>query len=119
MMFNGLGFDLPRLLVGSIDVTVSYEAMNDAAANVLRGSDRLQAICEQLRGQCDKMHSYWESEACDQNETRLRQDVETIEELIVRFRAHAQNLQSIAQNYLKTSSDVDGTIQGLSSDVIV
>ena len=118
-MFGSILDNLPRLLVGRISVKVSYEALNAAAANVLRGAERLQAICEQLYGQCDKMHSYWQSEACDINENQLREEIETIEELATRFRSHAQNLQSIAQNYLKTSGDVSGVIQGLSSDVIV
>lgn len=114
------GIDISQILNGNnLTVTVSYEALNNASAEVLRNAKRLEATCEQLETLCGKMPSYWESEAEQMNETSLRKQIEQMMEMARKFQSHAQNLQSIAQNYIKTSGDVAGVIQELSSDVIV
>ncbi len=109
----------PSVPLGQITVTVSYEALDSAAASVLQSAQRLENVCETLGGQCDKMPSYWESEACQLNQEIMRDQVEQMREMIRRVRVNASNLQAIAQNYLKASGDAGSVIQGLSSDVIV
>ena len=103
----------------SVTVTVTYEALDAAAAETLSKTVRAERALETLKNQNERMRSIWQGEAADNYYQEVTRRLEEINERIAAFRQHAQNLQLICQNYIRTSASIAGTIQTLSDEVIV
>lgn len=106
-------------MLGGVEVTVSYEALDAAASEVLSSAAKTEAQCNRLRDLNDRLKAIWEGEASELYVQQIKEVVEGLEMLIRQFRTHAQNLQKIAAQYVKTSKEIQGSIEPLSSDVIV
>lgn len=111
MVFNIFG--------GGVTLTVTYEALDAAAAETLAKTAAAQRAADELRSQCDRMRAIWEGDAADCMSKEIREILEKVETRLQGFRQHASNLQLICRNYSQASSSIAGTIQTLSSDVIV
>ena len=110
---------IPTLTASGVEVTVSYEALNSAAEQVLQNTGRLHDACEEMHNLNGKLPSFWESDVCDEEKANTQELLDELFQICEHFRQHAANLQSIAQNYLKTSGEVNAVVQSLSSDVLV
>ena len=110
---------LPSLSGSTVEVTVSYESLYNAAEQVRQSSSRIDNSCEELRNLTNKLPSFWDSDVCDAEAAAIRDRLETLTTLVRQFNQHAVNLRSIAQNYVAASGQVNATVQTLSSDVIV
>lgn len=104
---------------GAVEVTVTYEALEEAAEEALERIGIMQGRCEELRDYNNRLTNMWDSEACEQIVHRLSGKIEALELMLLKFRKHAENLQQIAQQYITTAGQISGDVQGLSSDVIV
>ena len=104
---------------GHVEVTVTYEALLDAAEDVLSKVRALEQRRDEIREIMNRLMLHWTGESCENIIDRLRTLHEKLEALIRKFRQHAENLKMIAQNYTAAAGDVSSKVGGLSSDVIV
>ena len=104
---------------GPVEITVTYEELLDAAEDALGRVRVMEDRCQEARSYINHLTDSWISEACEQTACQLRDKLEKIEEMLRRFRKHAENLQQIAQKYIATAGEIGGRVEGLSSDVIV
>ena len=122
-MHNILDSVIPNLRAffggGPVEVTVTYEELLSASEDALGRVRVMEERCQEARSYINNLVDHWTSEACDRTVQRLRDKLEAIEEMLRRFRKHAENLQQIAQKYIATAGEISDTVEGLSSDVIV
>ncbi len=104
---------------GNVEVTVTYEALEEAAEDALERIGIIEGRCEELRDYNNRLTNNWDSETGELIVRHLREKIEELEQMLRRFRKHAENLQQIAQKCITTAGQISGNVQGLSGDVIV
>lgn len=107
------------LLGVSVEVTVTYEALDAAAAEVLAQVTKGDAICSALSDLNGRMRAIWQGEVADTASQRFAEKLDGIEEQLKAFRSHAANLQTICRKYIQTSGEIAGEIQMLSDEVVI
>lgn len=107
------------LFSGGVEVTVTYEALDVAAAETLSRTVAAERALDELRSQSERMKAIWQGEASDSSYMDIQKMIENAEKRLQGFRQHAQNLQLICQNYIQARASIAGTIQTLAEDVIV
>ncbi len=117
--FPNLADVITNVFGGHVEVTVTYEALLEAAEDVLTKVRALEERRDEVREVMNRLMNNWTGEACENIIERLRALLEKLEDLIRKFRQHAENLKMIAQNYTAAAGDISSKVSGLSSDVIV
>lgn len=104
---------------GSVEVLVTYEALDAAAAETQARTAAAERALDEIRSQGEWMKSVWQGDASDNSYQRIQKVIEEMEKRLEGFRQHARNLQLICQNYIQASASIASTVQTLSDDVIV
>lgn len=107
------------ILAENVRVTVTYEALNAAAAEAQAKAANASTRLEELKRLTTAMHAVWNGEAAETGYDSLLKRFEAVQERVAEFRSNAKNLEAICQNYVSAAGSIASSVQTLSDDVIV
>ncbi len=104
---------------GSVEISVTYEALNGAAVDTVTKVSAAEKICAEIRCLNERMRTIWQGETSEMYNQEVQELLAAAEERLAVFRIHAKNLQRICSRYIQTGKEIGGTVQTLSEEAIV
>lgn len=103
----------------NIRIKVSSQALYTGASEVRKTVSSIQNRFSAIESAVNRSSGYWQGDAADTHRTVYQEMKGTVNEMLVRLKEHASDLQSMTQEYLAAEQEASGQAADLPADVII